>query len=63
LWWVISIKAIPSLSSRGTTARGGPSARHYHFRYLINGEWHAEFQAGSLAMLAEVLPPSLLNLV
>ena len=38
-----------------------PTGHHYHFRYLVNGEWRAEFQADGFATV-EGLPTSLLNL-
>jgi hypothetical protein len=38
-----------------------PTGHQYRFRYLVNGEWRAEFQADGFAT-AEGLPTSLLNL-
>ena len=38
-----------------------PTGHQYHFRYLVNGEWRAEFQADGFAT-GEGLPTILLNL-
>lgn len=39
-----------------------PTGHQYYFRYLVNGEWRAEFQADGFAT-AEGLPTSFINLL
>ena len=38
-----------------------PTGHQYHFRYLVDGEWRADFQADGYT-IADGLPTSLLNL-
>lgn len=40
-----------------------PQGQQYHFRYFINGEWCTDFRADGLAMIAEQLPVSLIDVV
>jgi hypothetical protein len=38
-----------------------PVGHQYHFRYLVDGAWHTDFQADGFAVGAEGLPLSLID--
>jgi 1,4-alpha-glucan branching enzyme len=39
-----------------------PTGKHYQYRYLINGEWRADFQADGFVTVTEGIHNSVLNL-
>lgn len=39
-----------------------PAGKRYQFHYLINGEWHTDFQADGFVTDGEGLPNSIINL-